>query len=250
MGQLFPSVFQTDFARLIEPFVGGAAVFFHLQPRRAWLNDINDELVNTYEQLKNDWIPVHKLLQEYHLEHTKSFYYAMRDTLPQGGVERAARFIYLNRTCFNGIYRVNLDGRFNVPKGSKSAVVMPEDNFAAIANALRRVRLTSLDFEPVIDECGSCDLLFVDPPYTVLHNFNGFVKYNENLFSWADQVRLRDALFRARHRGAKVIVSNADHESVRQLYSESRYVHRIERPSVIAASAEKRKRTTELLISL
>lgn len=250
LSRAYPEFFHVKFSRLVEPFAGSAAVFFRLNPRRVWLNDVNRELINTYKQIKINWEAVYKLLQEYQIAHSAQFYYLMRDTTPLNAKHRAARFIYLNRTCFNGIYRVNLKGRFNVPIGTKTAVIMPDDDFRAIADLLRSARLTSFDFEQVIDRCGPSDLVFADPPYTVRHNLNGFVKYNELLFSWADQVRLREAVFRASDRGAQVIVSNADHESVRDLYSEGHYVHRVERHSVIAGNAKMRKATTELLIRL
>jgi DNA adenine methylase len=163
---------------------------------------------------------------------------------------RAARFIYLNRTCFNGLYRVNLKGEFNVPVGTKTAVLLPDDNFALASERLRKTKLTSWDFEKVIDQTKSTDFVFADPPYTVRHNLNGFIKYNERLFSWADQVRLRDALYRARDRGVTVVMSNADHESIRDLYSESSMITSETRISRMAANIENRKTTTELLIRI
>src|SRR5690606_34900787 len=105
-------------------------------------------------------------------------------------------------TCFNGLYRVNLKGEFNVPVGAKTSVLLPDDDFELVGKWLKEVKFTSEDFETIIDQAGIGDFVFADPPYTVRHNNNGFIKYNENLFSWADQVRLRDALFRAKGRGA------------------------------------------------
>jgi DNA adenine methylase len=121
----------------------------------------------------------------------------------------------LNRTCFNGIYRVNLRGAFNVPKGTKSAVVLPTDDFSEAQRLLRRAKLLDGDFEEVIDQAQSGDLVFADPPYTVRHNNNGFIKYNEKLFSWDDQERLARVLTRAAKRGVKVVATNADHREIR-----------------------------------
>ena len=113
---------------------------------------------------------------------------------------------------------------------------------------LRKSKLTSIDFEEVIDKAKTSDFLFVDPPYTVRHNLNGFIKYNERLFSWSDQIRLRDALFRARSRGVHIVLTNADHESIRDLYRDCTSMNIVTRQSVMAASSAHRKLATELLI--
>jgi len=115
---------------------------------------------------------------------------------------------------------------------------------------LKKVKLTAKDFEYAIDKCGDGDLIFVDPPYTVKHNLNGFVKYNETLFAWSDQIRLKDALMRARSRGSDVLICNAHHQSVLTLYSAASDIQVLDRYSVIAASAEKRRNTTEVMIRL
>jgi len=243
-----PNVFVGDFNRFVEPFVGSGAMFFALQPKRAWLNDVNRDLMEMYTQLKADWRPVYDLLRRYHSKHSTDFYYAMRGQIPSDRIHRAARFIYLNRTCFNGLYRVNLKGIFNVPKGTKTSVVFSDDNFEGVSSALRRTRLTNFDFSRVLHNCGEGDLVFVDPPYTINHNLNGFLKYNENLFSWTDQIRLRDAAFDAKQRGAKVIVSNANHRSIRDLYRDCGELIVAHRHSVLAADSFKRRATSELII--
>jgi len=157
--------------------------------------------------------------------------------------------IYLNRTCFNGIYRVNLEGNFNVPKGTKSSVVFDTDDFKAVAELLATADLRTSDFASVIEEAGQGDFVFADPPYTVNHNNNGFVKYNEKLFSWEDQQRLVVALARARGRGAMIVATNADHNSLRQLYRDAGFVLRsVERFSSISCTADSRKQFKELII--
>jgi DNA adenine methylase len=244
------AVFPANIGRFIEPFAGGAAAFFRLAPNKAWLNDLNVDLVETYKAIAVDWIAVENRLRVFQKYHSNDFYYQMRASRPRSMAGRAARFIYLNRTCFNGLYRVNLKGEFNVPVGTKTAVLLPDDNFALASERLRKTKLTSWDFEKVIDQTKSTDFVFADPPYTVRHNLNGFIKYNERLFSWADQVRLRDALYRARDRGVTVVMSNADHESIRDLYSESSMITSETRISRMAANIENRKTTTELLIRI
>ncbi|PZO63828.1 MAG: DNA methyltransferase [Pseudoxanthomonas suwonensis] len=244
----YRSLFQlSDKDRYVEPFLGSGAVFFSLLPARALLNDANAELIHTYNMLKDDWASVVALLRRHQTRHCEDYYYAMRGSTPKSNAARAARFLYLNRTCFNGLYRVNRKGQFNVPLGTKTAVLMESDDFEAVARALQGAELASGDFEKIIDACGQNDFVFADPPYTVKHNNNGFVKYNERLFSWSDQERLQAALQRAAHRGARIVVSNADHPSVRELYS-GWQVETLYRHSVMASESTRRKRTSEVVM--
>jgi DNA adenine methylase len=135
--------------------------------------------------------------------HSKKYYYYLRDEAkPTSLAGQAARFLYLNRTCWNGLDRVNLKGKFNVPKGTKSKVILDTDDFEAAAKALGAATLVCSDFATIVDMAEKGDLIYADPPYTVHHNMNGFIKYNEVLFSWEDQTRLRDCLLRASERGA------------------------------------------------
>lgn len=243
--KLLPSTFR----RYIEPFLGAGSVFFHLKPKNALLGDINEELVNAYRIIKNDWVLLENVLLAHHRNHGKRYYYRIRDTEPRKDLNRAARLIYLNRTCFNGIYRVNLDGKFNVPKGTKDAVLYDTDKFVELARQLTHVELRTSDFEELIDEAKKDDLVFADPPYTVRHNLNGFIKYNETLFSWQDQVRLAEALDRARARGARIVATNANHNSVRELYRDRKFkLKAISRYSVISADPDKRTSFEELVI--
>jgi DNA adenine methylase len=162
---------------------------------------------------------------------------------------RAARMIYLNRTCFNGMYRVSLAGKFNVPKGTRSSVLLSTDNFKGVARVLRNAELLSCDFEQVIDRADQGDFVFADPPYTVNHNNNGFIRYNENLFSWRDQQRLAAALARARDRGAIVIATNAAHGSIKKLYWKFGFnVRSVYRFSSISSTAINRKQFGEIII--
>lgn len=235
--------------RYVEPFVGSGAVFFGLAPNKALLSDANLELIETYRAIKGDWQSVLKALLKHHRRHDDEYYYEVRASTPTSQAVRAARFIYLNRTCFNGLYRVNRRGEFNVPRGTKNSVVFDTDDFESISRQLSRATLEAGDFERIVDQCGAGDFIFADPPYTVRHNNNGFIKYNEKLFSWSDQERLKEALTRAAERGSKVLVSNADHPSIRELYADATCMT-AERYSVMASESERRKRTSELLITL
>ena len=184
--------------RYVEPFLGSGSIFFSLQPKDAILSDLNSELIDTYIALRDEHKKVSRHLRQHAQNHSAKHYYKVRDELkPRATASRAARFLYLNRTCWNGLYRVNLAGKFNVPKGTKSNVILDTDDFASVSKILGKAKLVCCDFETVVDQAESGDFIYADPPYTVRHNMNGFIKYNEVLFSWEDQQRLRSALLRA-----------------------------------------------------
>lgn len=245
-GNLMPS----NYGRYIEPFLGGGAMYFAVQPKRAILADINADLIHCYKQIKRDALAVASALNRYSQRHCDEFYYAMRARNISNPVERAARFLYLNRACFNGIYRVNRKGEFNVPKGDKETIIFPFDDFQVVAKYLRPARIIWADFEVIIEGAEDGDVCFCDPPYTVTHNKNCFVRYNESLFSWADQIRLRDALERAHKRGVYVLCTNADHNAIKELYSRPAFQMRsVSRASVIGGAKAVRGRYSELLIS-
>lgn len=242
------SIFPTTYERYIEPFLGSGAVFFRLSPRRALLTDVNEDLINLYKVIRDDWTRLSILLKKHSKRHSDDYYYLVRDQRPANDVSRAARFLYLNRTCWNGLYRVNRRGEFNVPRGTKDSVLLDSDDFERVARSLRQACLEVCDFECAIDRAKEGDLIFADPPYTVKHNNNGFIKYNDRIFSWEDQVRLRDALVRANARGAMFVLTNAFHESVRELYAEFE-LRPLSRSSVLAGEARARGDTEELLVT-
>jgi len=231
-----------------EPFLGSGAVFFALKPNRAILSDRNEDLIGTFLAVKRNWQGVQALLRRYQQLHSKRFYYWMRRSRPRTATARAARLIYLNRTCWNGLYRVNKRGEFNVPKGTKKTVLLNSDDFDQISQALEHASLLVSDFEPVIQQAQQGDLIFVDPPYVTSHSDNGFLKYNEELFSWNDQVRLRDCLLEAKKRRAHILVTNADSPLIRRLYEKSFSIRAVTRSSVIAASPARRGIRPELII--
>ncbi|MBA5689399.1 DNA adenine methylase [Rugamonas apoptosis] len=242
------NLIPANFSTYYEPFLGSGAIFFSLQPKAAVLSDLNSELINAYVSIRDDAEKVSTVLRQHHRQHSKDYYYEVRGKVLRAQHTRAAQFIYLNRTCWNGLYRVNLTGNFNVPIGTKTKVILDTDNFPATAELLSRAELYCRDFEETINLAGQNDVIFADPPYTIHHNHNGFIKYNENIFSWQDQIRLRDALVRAAARGAKIIMTNANHESVRSLYEIGFTLSPVSRMSVIAGSSSARKAYEELLI--
>lgn len=234
--------------RYIEPFLGGGAVFFRIAPRDCILADTNKELINAYRCIKDDWLAIEARLKCFQVRHSETFYYMIRDASPVAPLERAARFIYLNRTCFNGMYRVNRDGKFNVPIGTKVNVSFPSGYLGKVAKQLRQAQLHEFDFEKTLDLAREGDFAFIDPPYTVMHNDNGFIKYNAKLFSWGDQLRLANAVKRAAARGVSVLVSNADHSDIRKLYKGFGEHFQITRESVLSGVPKGRRTTTELLV--
>lgn len=242
--ELIPHNYSTYY----EPFLGSGAVYFELTPSKAVLSDLNEDLISTYQAIREDWSKVEDTLAVHHRKHSPDYYYHVRQQQLRKTHTKAAQFIYLNRTCWNGLYRVNLKGEFNVPIGTKSNVILTSDNFQSVAKTLKNTELVCGDFEKTINRAKKNDIVFADPPYTVHHNYNGFIKYNENIFKWEDQVRLSEALKRAASRGAKVIMTNANHDSVRKLYSSGFLLEPISRRSVIAGAATARKSFEELLI--
>lgn len=247
--QKHANLFPKTYERYIEPFLGGGAVYFHLQPKDAILGDLNPDLIAAYQSIKENHQALVRSLQYHARSHSDQHYYEVRERKLKDTVPRASRMIYLNRTCFNGIYRVNQLGEFNVPRGSKDGVLYEDDNFGEISSLLQRAEIRVSDFEAVIDEARNGDLVFADPPYTVRHNLNGFIKYNEKLFSWQDQERLAAALARARDRGAHVVATNANHASVRKLYRDYGFhLKNTSRFSPISATLDSRKKFEELII--
>lgn len=242
---LFPKTYN----QYIEPFLGGGSIFFALRPSKAILADSNARLIEAYIQIRDNPKYIAKLLRQHQARHSDSYYYSVRKRIhPRSAAQRAAQFIYLNRTCWNGLYRVNLKGQFNVPRGTKSSVLLNTDDFDSLSVALQGTEILTQDFAVTLSRAGPGDFVYIDPPYTVKHKFNAFIKYNENIFSWEDQIRLRDEVKLAADRGARVAVSNADHDSIRKLYSDIGVQITITRQSIIAANRRSRGSVDELLI--
>lgn len=242
------SLLSTNYKGYIEPFLGSGATFFSLQPQNSILCDKNKQLIETYQAIKDDWSLITKLLLAHNKKHSKDYYYEVRSKKFRSTHSRAAQFIYLNRTCWNGLYRVNLAGQFNVPIGTKKSAILDTDDFEKVAKLLNNATLLHGDFEQAISLAEKDDFVFVDPPYTVKHNYNGFVKYNESIFSWEDQVRLKDCVVKAISRGAQVLVTNAHHDSIRELYKGIGEHISLNRSSVIAGKATARGTYEEVAI--
>jgi DNA adenine methylase len=233
-----------------EPFLGGGAVFFHLRPFRAVLADVNEDLIATYRTVRRDSGAIVGRLRRYRV--TEEDYYRIRARDPKDPVARAARFLYLNRTAFGGVYRLNLEGRFNVPYGGGErtpAILWQTEILERAGRALRRAQLKVSDFEPVLNLARAGDVAYCDPTYTVAHDNNGFVRYNERNFSWSDQKRLAAVADAATRRGATVIISNAHHASILELYPAAQFTI-LTRISRVTPKVSLRRPVDELLITL
>ncbi len=237
-----------NFNNYHELFLGGGALFFYLQPKEtAYLNDFNSELIETYTLIQNDVESVITYLNSF--KNTEDFYYRTRCQKFKIPAKRAARFIYLNQTSFNGIYRVNLNGEYNVPFGYRTKSFLDEDNLRSVSSSLKNVIFSSTDFAVCISNIRKGDLVFLDPPYTVAHNDNGFIKYNQKIFSLDDQYRLAKTIERIKEIGAYYILTNACHGTIKKIFDNGDRIVKMSRASLIGGKKAKRGKYAELVIT-
>jgi len=236
-----------DAGRYFEPFFGGGALFWALRPEIATISDSNSALMACYLAIRDHHREVSARLRE--LAQDRATYYRVRSERPTDEVSRAARVIYLTTLAFNGIHRVNKAGDFNVPYSGRIYARLRDESFlGAYADALQSAQILSADFEEAVAGAAAGDVIYLDPPYTVKHANNGFVKYNDRIFSWGDQKRLARVARDLASRGCHVIVSNAHHDSIRELYDG--FVERIEtRTSAMAAETKHRGKTQEVVLT-
>ena len=204
-----------------EPFLGAASVFLAVRPRRAVLSDLNDHLIGMYVAVRNNPDEVGKLLAEMAARHSRGEYYRVRDEYNAAapGPERAAQFIYLNRTGYNGVFRVNKKGVFNVPVGNKSPFTIPSiTNLQRVAARLEHCELLVQPFEGVLSRAGRGDIVYLDPPYPPLNGTAYFRHYTPERFDTIQQTRVATVAKALRHRGCSVVISNADTDLIRDLY--------------------------------
>jgi DNA adenine methylase len=207
-----------------EPFLGSGAIYFYLKGNdriryNSFLSDTNRDLVTTYSIISSHPSELINLLRG--LRNTKEDYYRIRSSIPKTDLEVAAKFIYLNKTSYNGLYRVNRNGEYNVPYGNRTLKNLTDyENIKSVSNVLsKNTFLFSGDFDAIRDNVRENDLIFLDPPYTVAHENNGFVEYNQSIFTWEDQIRLSELIQYINNIGAFYIMTNAKHESIEQLFS-------------------------------
>lgn len=231
-----------------EPFVGGGALFFDLLPKTAILSDFNERLIRTYRGIRDEPEKVIERLRAY--PHDKEFFLEMRemDIDARDDDEVAAWFIYLNKTGYNGLYRVNRRNVFNVPFGDyKNPSICDEGNLRACSRALKRAKLSVSGFETVLDRAKPGDFVYFDPPYVPLSVTSDFTSYTSAGFDMGDQIRLRDVALELKKRKVHVLLSNSSAEAVRELYSGFEQVE-VSATRAVNSKVEGRGKVTELLI--
>lgn len=244
-----------NFATYYEPFVGGGSVLFDLLPKQAVINDYNEELINAYKVIKAD---VDDLITELaKLKNTSEEYYRIRALDRAPGYQRlskakkAARFIYLNKTCFNALYRVNKQGYFNAAYGKRKKVnIIQADNLSKISQYLNNndIKLHTGDFAEILENVEPDSLIYIDPPYVPANEIANFTRYTENQFSESDQKRLAEKCQQLNRVGIKFIASNSDTPMVRELYRGFNFNH-VSARRFINVKSTRRNKVDELLIT-
>ena len=231
-----------------EPFLGGAAAFFSLDMRkRSYLSDANAELINTYKTIKD--YPQEVIHGFQSLINSEEQYYLIRAAKPQNEIEQASRFIYLNQTSYNGLYRVNRQGDYNVPYGFRESMVYDANRILLASQKLKNTNISQGDFTVNKYKIRQGDLVFLDPPYTVSHNNNGFIEYNQELFSLDDQYRLSKFVDYIKKKHAYYILTNAAHSTVKDIFDKGDRILELDRHSLIGGKNAERKKITEYVFT-
>lgn len=238
----------SDIETYFEPFLGSGAVFFALRPAHAVLGDTNKELIDCFLAVRNQPAAVVEALGR--LPNSEQDYYRIRESRPRKPATRAARLIYLVKLAFNGIYRVNSKtGTFNVPYGKHvGRRILDRPNLLAASKLLKGATVATHDFEVLVQSARRGDLVYFDPPYTLHHASNGFIRYNQRLFSWPDQARLAYCAAKLANRGVRVLVTNAPHKSISDLYPDFKACL-VTRGSEMAADVHARGRVDEMILT-
>ncbi|MEH2362046.1 DNA adenine methylase [Nostoc sp.] len=250
--QQYIPYFPKSYKNYYEPFLGGGAVFFYLQPSAAILTDINAELIKTYCCVRDHVEELISILKEHKIRHDKDYYYSVRNNSGGTDIEKAARLIYLNKTCFNGLYRVNSQGKFNVPLGRYENPNICHENLLRVASiALSHAEIQQADFTEVLNHATSSDdFVFFDPPYHPISETSYFTAYSQNCFSKKDQELLRDTCAELASRGVKVMACNSDSEFIRKIYTDINFeTYKIKAARSINSNIKNRGMISELLIT-
>lgn len=250
--RFIPKKFNTYF----EPFLGGGAMFFYLQPKKAILSDNNTELIRAYEGARDSSEEMIKILKQLRLKHSKELYLKIRSVDREINIlkelspaEIAARMVYLNQTCFNGVYRVNKKGQFNVPIGSSlNRLICDEHTIRNASKVLKKITIRELDFSTAIRGAGKGDFVYLDPPYYPISIHSDFTRYTKEKFYKEDQVRLKKEVDRLTKVGCKVMLSNSDCEFIRDLYSDY-HIHKVSSGRTLNCKKDQRGKVSELLIT-
>ena len=241
-----------NYNRYFEPFIGGGALFFYLQPDNAYISDMNEELINLYQVVGDNVDELITDLQKHDI--SKEYFMEIRNIdrtdkyKNWSDVKKASRFIYLNRTCFNGMYRVNSKGEFNVPFGHyKNPRILDENNLINCSNLLQRTEIKHADFSEILKKVKKGDFVYFDPPYVPLSETSSFTSYTKDGFDMDMQFKLRDICDELDTIGVKFLLSNSDTKLVNELY-ENYNIKKVFASRQINANADGRGKITEVLV--
>lgn len=241
-----------NYNRYFEPFIGGGALFFELQPDNAYISDLNEELINLYKVVRDNVEELITDLQKHDI--SKEYFIEIRniDRTEEyknwSNVKKASRFIYLNRTCFNGMYRVNSKGEFNVPFGYyKNPRILDENNLINCSNLFQRTEIRHADFSEILKKVKKGDFVYFDPPYVPLSETSSFTSYTKDGFDLDMQFKLRDVCDELDSIGVKFLLSNSDTKLVSELY-ENYNIKKVFASRQINANADGRGKITEVLV--
>ncbi|MEK7169143.1 MAG: DNA adenine methylase [Patescibacteria group bacterium] len=247
-----PEKFDPSKNSYFEPFVGGGAVFFDLLPERAYLSDLNKELIITYKVIKNCVELLINLLKRH--VNDKEYFLDKRSQSPDNlsDLDVASRFIYLNRTCFNGMYRVNKSGEFNVPFGKyTNPLICDEINLRRVSHSLQNVELVNSDYREILNKASKGDFVYFDPPYYPINKTSQFTSYTSQDFLEKEQIELKDTFVNLNKRGCYLMLSDSDTKFIKDLYSNIKGVNinEVFAGRAINSDATKRGKIKEVLIT-
>ncbi|MBS0202018.1 MAG: Dam family site-specific DNA-(adenine-N6)-methyltransferase [Planctomycetes bacterium] len=246
LSSVLSAVLQAELSgTYFEPFLGAGALFLAMRPKKAVLSDVNADLIEFLKTVKR--YPELVVESVWRLSNSEECYYRVRGSVPRTRIGRAARFLYLNRTCWGGVYRLNKEGRFNVPFGNSGRIICNRDDVVLASTAFRTAKLSAADFEKTMAQAGTGDVIYADPPYTTRGAGNGFIRYNESLFRWEDQLRLAKVAREAAERQAFVAVSGLNHFEFIDLYP-GWWVAEFERASNVGRDLQSRVRICEVVV--
>ncbi len=228
-----------------EPFLGMGAVFLALKPKKAVVSDISAELISCLDTVRTS--PDEVLQAVWRFSNNNKCYNQVKSMVPRTKVTASSRFIFLNKTCWGGLYRINRLGAFNVPFGNSGRKICSKKSLLQCAQIFKAATLLCCDFEEAIANAGKGDVIYADPPYTLSGKNNGFLRYNDTLFSWCDQNRLAVANRRAARKGAFVIVSGLLHKDILKLYP-GWWVLELPRKSLVSKEIKGRRTISEILL--
>lgn len=251
-----PSSFDKETNTYYEPFIGGGALLFDILPHHGVINDSNEELINLYTVVKNDVDSLVREVSSY--PYDKDFYYSIRELDRREGfpdflsdIKRAARTLYLNKTCFNGLYRVNKKGQFNTPFGKYSnPTICKEDDLKDVSSYFNDndISIMSGDFAQCIKDAQEGDFVYLDPPYVPLSKTSSFTSYTKEGFEDCDQKRIKSIIDDLSNNGVYVLMSNSSSSDVFDLYSSDYNVETVKVARKVNSKAHKRSKIDEFLI--